>query len=110
VSSTLDLQTVLDTIVARAVQLSATNGGVIYEYDEPSQEFHLRAAHRVEEELVEALRLEPIRPGEGATGQAAATRAPFQGTNILVLVVEPEGLNRLWRNIRNYFRVWPFAY
>jgi branched-chain amino acid transport system permease protein len=29
---------------------------------------------------------------------------------ILFLVVEPEGLNRLWRNIRNYFRVWPFAY
>jgi branched-chain amino acid transport system permease protein len=26
------------------------------------------------------------------------------------LIVEPEGLNRLWRNIRNYFRVWPFAY
>jgi branched-chain amino acid transport system permease protein len=24
--------------------------------------------------------------------------------------VEPEGLNRLWRNIRNYFRIWPFAY
>ena len=34
VSSTLDLQTVLSTIVARAVQLSGTNGGVIYEYDE----------------------------------------------------------------------------
>jgi branched-chain amino acid transport system permease protein len=29
---------------------------------------------------------------------------------IVFLVVEPEGLNRLWRNIRNYFRVWPFAY
>jgi branched-chain amino acid transport system permease protein len=26
------------------------------------------------------------------------------------LIMEPEGLNRLWRNIRNYFRVWPFAY
>jgi branched-chain amino acid transport system permease protein len=26
------------------------------------------------------------------------------------LIVEPEGLNRLWRNVRNYFRVWPFAY
>jgi branched-chain amino acid transport system permease protein len=26
------------------------------------------------------------------------------------LIVEPEGLNRLWRNIRSYFRVWPFAY
>ncbi|HZS34391.1 MAG TPA: branched-chain amino acid ABC transporter permease [Methylomirabilota bacterium] len=33
------------------------------------------------------------------------------GVLILVfLVLEPEGLNRLWRNIRNYFRVWPFAY
>ena len=29
---------------------------------------------------------------------------------MLFLVVEPEGLNRLWRNIRNYFRVWPFVY
>ena len=29
---------------------------------------------------------------------------------ILFLVAEPEGLNRLWRNIRNYFRVWPFSY
>jgi branched-chain amino acid transport system permease protein len=29
---------------------------------------------------------------------------------ILFLVAEPEGLDRLWRNIRNYFRVWPFSY
>jgi branched-chain amino acid transport system permease protein len=29
---------------------------------------------------------------------------------IVFLAVEPEGLNRLWRNVRNYFRVWPFAY
>jgi len=29
---------------------------------------------------------------------------------VLFLVVEPDGLNRLWRNIRNYFRIWPFAY
>jgi branched-chain amino acid transport system permease protein len=29
---------------------------------------------------------------------------------IFFLVVEPDGLNRLWRNIRNYFRIWPFAY
>jgi branched-chain amino acid transport system permease protein len=34
----------------------------------------------------------------------------FGGLIIFFLVVEPEGLNRLWRNIRNYFRVWPFAY
>lgn len=29
---------------------------------------------------------------------------------IVFLVLEPEGLNRLWQNIRNYFRVWPFTY
>jgi branched-chain amino acid transport system permease protein len=34
----------------------------------------------------------------------------FGGLIIFFLVVEPEGLNRLWRNIRTYFRVWPFAY
>jgi len=34
----------------------------------------------------------------------------FGGLIILFLVMEPEGLNRLWRNVRNYFRVWPFSY
>ncbi|MEO8558558.1 MAG: branched-chain amino acid ABC transporter permease [Rhodospirillales bacterium] len=34
----------------------------------------------------------------------------FGGLIVLFLVVEPEGLNRLWRNIRNYFRTWPFSY
>ena len=39
VSSTLDLETVLTRIVSHAVQLSGTDGGAIYEYDEPSEEF-----------------------------------------------------------------------
>jgi signal transduction histidine kinase/HAMP domain-containing protein len=82
VSSTLDLETVLDTIVARSVQLSSTAGGAIYEYDEASQEFHLRATHRMDDELVEVLRAAPIRLGEGATGRAAAIRAPVQITDI----------------------------
>ena len=29
---------------------------------------------------------------------------------IFFLVVEPEGLNRLWRKVRGYFRAWPFSY
>ena len=36
--------------------------------------------------------------------------AIFGGLIIFFLVMEPEGLNRLWRNIRNYFRMWPFSY
>jgi signal transduction histidine kinase len=78
VSSTLDLETVLQTIVARAVELAGTDCGVIYEYDEAAQEFNLRASHHMEAEAVEALKAARIRLGEGATGQAASTRAPVQ--------------------------------
>lgn len=78
VSSTLDLQTVLSTIVARAVQLSGTDCGIIYEYDEPTQEFHLRASYQMEQELVDAYRATPLRLGQGATGRAAETRTPTQ--------------------------------
>ena len=82
VSSTLDLETVLATIVSHAVQLSGTDCGVIYEYDEAKEEFHLRASHRMEEEVVESLRAAPIRLGDGATGRAATTRAPIQVPDI----------------------------
>jgi GAF domain-containing protein len=78
VSSTLDLQTVLSTIVGHAVQLSGTSGGVIYEYDEAAGGFLLRASYRMEEALVEALRGAPIRLGEGATGRAAISRTSVQ--------------------------------
>ncbi|HZD41446.1 MAG TPA: GAF domain-containing protein [Terriglobales bacterium] len=83
VSSTLDLETVLSTIVAHAVQLSVTNGGIIYEYDEPTQEFHLRASYRMEPELVQAYQATPLRLGQGATGRAAATSEPVEITDLL---------------------------
>ena len=82
VSSTLDLQTVLSTIVGRAVQLSRTDCGIIYEFDEPTREFHLRASYQMEEELVNAYRATPLRLGEGATGRAAETRVPTQITDL----------------------------
>ena len=58
VSSTLDLETVLTRIVSHAVQLSGTDGGAIYEYDE-MEEFLLRATDHMEEELINALRANP---------------------------------------------------
>jgi GAF domain-containing protein len=82
VSSTLDLPTVLSTIVARAVQLSGTDCGVVYEYDEAADVFHLRASHRMEQELVDAIRAAPLRVGEGYTGQAALARAPVQVSDL----------------------------
>jgi signal transduction histidine kinase len=83
VSSTLDLDTVLSGIVSHSVQLSGTDGGIIYEYDEGIEEFVLRTSHRLEEGLIEALRARPIRLGEGAVGQAAATRMPVEVMDIL---------------------------
>jgi GAF domain-containing protein len=41
VNSTLDLETVLTTIVGRAVQLSRTDTGAIYVFDEERKEFRL---------------------------------------------------------------------
>ena len=34
----------------------------------------------------------------------------FGAAIILFLVFEPEGLAKLWRNIKDYFRLWPFKY
>jgi signal transduction histidine kinase len=73
VSSTLDLETVLSTIVSRATQLAGMDGGSIWEYDEARAQFHLHATDRLPGELVEVLRATPIRKGEGALGRLAIT-------------------------------------
>src|SRR5262249_24043739 len=71
ISSTLDLETVLSAIVARATQLSGTDAGVIYEYDEQREIFVPRATEQLEAEIVETMLATPVRKGEGATGQLA---------------------------------------
>jgi signal transduction histidine kinase len=78
VSSTLDLETVLRTIVSRATQLAGVDGGSIYEYDEAGQTFHLHTADGLPEALVQALRANPIRRGEGILGRMAQTLEPVQ--------------------------------
>jgi two-component system, NtrC family, sensor kinase len=78
VSSTLDLETVLSTIVSRATQLAGMDGGSIYEYDEGREEFYLHTADRLPDELVAAMRATPIRKGEGVLGRMAMTSEPVQ--------------------------------
>lgn len=34
----------------------------------------------------------------------------FGAAIILFLAFEPEGLAKLWRNVKDYFRLWPFSY
>ncbi|MGE5129265.1 MAG: GAF domain-containing protein, partial [Sphingomonadaceae bacterium] len=78
ISSTLDLSKVLQTIVARAVEIADLDSGAIYEYEEDRQVFRQRSAVNVAEEIVELFRREPLRLGEGAIGQAGLTREPVQ--------------------------------
>jgi signal transduction histidine kinase len=84
VSSSLDLDTVLTTIVGRAVQLSGADGGTIFEYDEGTEEFSPRATLDADESQSAMLRATRLRRGEGAVGQMAVTREPFQIPDILV--------------------------
>ncbi len=78
VSSTLDVETVLDTIVSRASQLAGADGCSIFEYDAAAQQFELRATHNADTAFVEALRAVPLRKGEGLMGRAAEMREPIQ--------------------------------
>jgi signal transduction histidine kinase len=82
VSSTLDVETVLQTIVSRASQLAGADGCAIYEYDDATEAFHIRATHNLDPVLVETLRAAPLRKGEGAMGRAAETREPTQVADI----------------------------
>src|SRR5262245_48622514 len=83
ISSTLDLQTVLTTIVARATQLSGSDAGVIYEYDEVREIFTPRATEHLEASIVDTMLATPVRKGEGATGRLAEVQEPIQVPDIL---------------------------
>ena len=83
VSSTLDLQVVLTSIVTHAVQLSGTDEGTIYEYDETSQQFLVSVSHGMTDAHVAKLRAVPLRLGEGAVGRAVASGEPVQIPDVL---------------------------
>jgi two-component system, NtrC family, sensor kinase len=95
VSSTLDLDTVLRTIVSRATQLAGMDAGAIYEYDEVHEEFHLRAIDQFPDDLVEALRVRPIRKGEGALGRMAVVGEPVQVRDIMDESIYQSGLREI---------------
>ncbi|HEY2996109.1 MAG TPA: GAF domain-containing protein [Methylomirabilota bacterium] len=78
ISSTLDIDRVLATIVSRADALAGADGGAIYEFDEATHAFHLRATDRFADDFVAGLRATPLVYGEGAVGRAAAERQPVQ--------------------------------
>jgi signal transduction histidine kinase len=81
VNSTLDLQTVLSTIVAKAVQLSGTEGGAIYVFDEAQQLFRLRATYGLSEELIAAIEDQHIGASD-AIRQATQDKQPQETSDM----------------------------
>jgi two-component system NtrC family sensor kinase len=78
VNSTLDLENVLSTIVAKAVQLSDTEAGAIYVFDDMQREFHLRATYGMDQELIDALKQQHIGLRDTNIEQALAQGEPIQ--------------------------------
>ena len=78
VNSTLDLETVLTTIVANSVQLSGTEAGAIYVFDDQRREFHLRATYGMDQELIDALTQRRIGLDDPNVVQALAQPEPIQ--------------------------------
>jgi signal transduction histidine kinase len=78
VNSTVDLETVLTTIVAKATQLSSTDAGAIYVFDDASQEFWLRATYGMDDAFVAEIKDRHIHMGETAIGVAVQQRMPMQ--------------------------------
>jgi signal transduction histidine kinase/CheY-like chemotaxis protein len=78
VNSTVDPETVLTTIVAKATQLSGTEAGAIYVFDVASQEFRLRATYGMDDKIIAEIRDRSIRIGETAIGEATQQRRPIQ--------------------------------
>jgi GAF domain-containing protein len=83
VNSTLDLATVLSTIVSRAVQLSGTEAGTIYEFDKQQKELLLRSTYGMSEELIEALKDQHLGVAEPIMNRAVACREPVQIDDLL---------------------------
>jgi signal transduction histidine kinase len=87
-SATLDLDTVLQTIVTRASQLAGTDACSVFEYDEVAEVFRLRASSYRdpgEAATLEAIgRATPIPKGQGVASRAAASRQPVQVSDITV--------------------------
>jgi GAF domain-containing protein len=80
VNSTLDLKVVLSTIVERAVAISGSDGGAIYEYDEAAESLVLRAAVKMTDELIQgARRAHPAERGGRRADDARPGAGPGDG-------------------------------
>ena len=83
VNSTLDLESVLTTIVSKAVQLSGTEAGSIYVFDNSRQIFVLRATHGMNETAIGQFREQNLHLATPYIATAIERNEPIQIPDIL---------------------------
>ena len=88
VNSTLDLQIVLETIVAKATQISGTEAGAIYVFDTTTKEFQLSATFGMSTETIAAVR-EMHTEISGAIGLLTQTDEASQTPDLDKLPTSP---------------------
>jgi signal transduction histidine kinase/ActR/RegA family two-component response regulator len=89
VSSSLDADEVLTTIVTHAVELSGTDGGSLMEYDEDTHLFGVRTAYGTSPSVIDALRATRIHVDETFVGRAALSRKAIQLPNLALTELDP---------------------
>jgi signal transduction histidine kinase/ActR/RegA family two-component response regulator len=89
VSSILDLDEVLQTVVTHAVQITGTDGGSILEYVEEEDAFSVRAACGTSAALLHALRGLRIERGSTLVGRAALQRSPLVVGDLDAVPLDP---------------------
>src|SRR6201986_1659888 len=89
VSSSLNLTEVLNAIITQAVQLSGSDGGSIYEFDEDAREFRVETVCGTSPEAFDALRRARIGLDGTFLGKAAMLGRPLELTDLRDAPLDP---------------------
>ncbi|MEO7270214.1 MAG: response regulator [Knoellia sp.] len=89
VSSSLDADEVLATIVNHAVELSGTDGGSLVDLDEETGLFSVRTATGTSADVLQAMRDSRIHIDETLIGRACRERAPVQVEDLATAELDP---------------------
>jgi signal transduction histidine kinase/DNA-binding response OmpR family regulator len=89
VSSTLDPDEVLTTIVELAVELSGADGGSLMEYDEESLLFRVRTTYGTSDDVRARLKTVRIHVDESFVGRAATSGTPVQVADLSEVDLDP---------------------
>ena len=89
ISSTLDADEVLTTIVEHAVELSGADGGSLMEYDEESRLFRVRTTYGTSDDVRARLKTVRIHVDESFVGRAATSGMPVQVADLSEIELDP---------------------